>query len=228
MKRSTFFCLGLVCTLMMSLISVSSYAQKSSNENRGILAVYETYDASQFLPIMEAIDESTKGMDRQLWELLSGMTSSHGPVVGVAFYRDTTAINAILNSKYSKSLLPSDLRFAWTAYPESPRSGLYRLIALKTRNSQPAMHGDLIQNAKVEIEPLQNEVFVIISFNEKAAKEWAYFTKSNIGRSIAMVVDGKVYCYPTVHEEITGGNGMIYAPWDEEDAKELAKKLMSK
>ena len=227
MKHSKFFLVGVLGSLMITLFAMSSCVKEPQKDNQ-VLEIYETYDANQFLPIMEAIDEGTIGMERQFGELLSGIGYSYGPEVGVAFYNDTAAVNAILNAETSKALLPEDVRFAWTAFTDSPRSGLYRLIALKTTNGKPAMYGDLLQDAQVEKDLYCAYPSILLTFNEQAAAQWAELTLSNVGRTLALVVEGKVYSYPTVRDQITCGKSQIVGPFEDEEAEELANKLMSK
>ncbi len=52
-------------------------------------------------------------------------------------------------------------------------------------------------------------------------------TRDNIGKSIAIVLDGYVYSYPTVQNEITGGNSQITGNFTVEEAKDLANVLKS-
>ena len=227
MKHGKFLSFGAICFSMIALFSMSSCAKESLKDNQ-VLEIYETYDAAQFVPILEAVDESTIGLERQFGEMLSGIGEWYGPEVGVAFYNDTAAINAILNTEAVKAMLPEDLRFAWTAYASSPRSGIYKLIALKTTNGQAAMHGELLKDVEVEADPRMQYAQVTFTFNEQATEQWAKFTLSNIGRPVALVVEGKVYSYPYVQDQITGGKCQISGPFDEEEALEIAKKLMSK
>ena len=52
-------------------------------------------------------------------------------------------------------------------------------------------------------------------------------TKDNIGKSIAIVLDGYVYSAPTVNAEISGGSSQITGNFTVEEAKDLANTLKS-
>ena len=52
-------------------------------------------------------------------------------------------------------------------------------------------------------------------------------TKENIGKSIAIALDGYIYSYPTVQNEITGGQSSITGRFTPEEAKDLANVLKS-
>jgi SecD/SecF fusion protein len=59
--------------------------------------------------------------------------------------------------------------------------------------------------------------------NSEGAKTWARMTKENIGKSIAILLDGYVRSYPTVQNEITGGRSSITGLENIEEAKGLGK-----
>ncbi len=66
-----------------------------------------------------------------------------------------------------------------------------------------------------------------MSMNTDGARRWAQLTKQNIGRAIAIVLDGYVYSAPNVNHEITGGNSQITGHFTPEQAKDLANVLKS-
>jgi SecD/SecF fusion protein len=60
----------------------------------------------------------------------------------------------------------------------------------------------------------------------EGAKTWQRLTKENIGRSIAIVLDGYVRSYPTVQTEISGGRSSISGGgMTIEEAQDLANIL---
>jgi SecD/SecF fusion protein len=66
-----------------------------------------------------------------------------------------------------------------------------------------------------------------MTMNSEGAKTWARLTKDNVGKSIAIVLDGYVRSYPTVNGEITGGRSSISGLESVEEAKDLANILKS-
>ena len=68
---------------------------------------------------------------------------------------------------------------------------------------------------------------VSMSMNAEGANTWARLTKDNIGKQIAIVLDGTVYSYPVVNTEITGGNSEISGNFDIEEATDLTNVLKS-
>ena len=172
-------------------LSMTSCA-KSSDENKTESAIefWDSYEASELLPIMEAIDEATAELyDNPLGVMLSGMTEAQGPVVGFAFYNDTAKINAILLSDAAKAVLPKDVRFAWTGYAP-PRGSIYPLIALKAHDGGPLMAQNIV--GEVLVEQSQYGPAVAIIPTEEAAAEMKTL-EQEYPEKIFLVIRGAVY-----------------------------------
>lgn len=130
----------------------------------------------------------------------------------------------------AKQVLPQDLRLMWGAKPADGLKvkNVYELYALKvtTSNGRAPLEGDVITNAKDEFDQFNNPV-VSMSMNTEGARQWANMTKANIGKAIAIVLDGVVYSAPRVNGEIDGGNSQISGNFTIEDTKDLANTLKS-
>ena len=151
-----------------------------------------------------------------------------GPVVGTVHYTDTARVNAMLNSPIAKQVLPRDLRLYWTVKALDEAGSLYQLVALKAqRDGRASLEGDVITDARADFSQLSAYANVSMSMNAEGAKAWQRITKDNIGKSIAIVLDGFVYSFPTVQNEIAGGNSQITGNFTVEEAKDLANTLKS-
>ena len=152
-----------------------------------------------------------------------------GPVVGTVIYTDTAAVNMMLSSQAAKAILPRDLKFCWTVKPIDERETLYQLVALKmvNRDGRASLEGDVITDARADFSQTSAYANVSMSMNAEGAKAWARITRENIGKSIAIVLDGYVYSFPTVQNEIAGGNSQITGNFTVEEAKDLANTLKS-
>ncbi|MCK3683832.1 protein translocase subunit SecDF [Maribellus sp. YY47] len=152
-----------------------------------------------------------------------------GPAVGIAQAKDTMAVNAYLNNPQIRSLFPRDLRFAWTAKSMDQAGTLYRLIALKvtTRDGRPPLDGEVITDARQDFDQMGSNPEVSMQMNSEGAKIWQRMTKENVGKSIAIVLDGYVRSFPTVNGEIPGGRSSITGLESIEEAKDLANVLKS-
>lgn len=165
--------------------------------------------------------------DRLKLQLETGH-QAFGPVVGFARERDMHSIMADLNRPAVRGMLPSDLTFAWSFNPVSGAPGYYELIALKrSRRGGAVLDGDVITNAREDFGQRQATAEVSMSMSGAGATEWARITRDNIGRSIAIVLDGFVYSYPTVNDEIRGGRSQITGNFSLNEARDLANVLKS-
>jgi SecD/SecF fusion protein len=152
-----------------------------------------------------------------------------GPVVGMALGRDTSTVNSYLNNPKVKELLPRDLKFVWTVNSVDKKSPIYQLIALKVTNREgkPALGGDVITDASDDFAQTTGSAKVNMTMNAEGSKSWARLTKENIGKCIAIVLDGYAYSFPRVQGEITGGSSEITGLESAAEAKDLANVLKS-
>ena len=152
-------------------------------------------------------------------------------VVGYAKATDMAKINEYLSMKQVKDALPRNLSLKWGVKAMDERGMFYELYALKVtnRDGSPALGGDVVTDANADFnqQPGRTEQVVSMEMNAEGAKAWARLTKENIGRSIAIVLDGMVYSAPNVQGEITGGQSFITGNFTPEEAKDLANVLKS-
>ena len=129
--------------------------------------------------------------------------------VGYANVRDTAAVNAIINSAAAKRILPANLKLLWSAKPADGLTvkNVYELHAIKvtSTNGRAPLEGDVITDAKDQFDHLSGAPEVSMSMNTDGARRWAALTKANVGKAIAIVLDGSVYSAPRVNGEIAGG-----------------------
>ena len=152
-----------------------------------------------------------------------------GPVVGTAHAKDTSAVNSYLSMPQVKSVIPRSLTFKWTSKAVDEAGNFFRLIAIKvtSRDGRAPLEGDVIVDARQDYEQFGSRPEVSMTMNSEGAKTWARLTKENIGKSIAIVLDGYVRSFPNVNGEITGGRSSITGLETVEEAKDLANILKS-
>ena len=151
-------------------------------------------------------------------------------LVGYASVRDTAAVNKLIYGSLAKQILPSDLKLLWSAKPEDGlnKKNVYGLYALKVTSSdgRARLEGDVVTDAKDDFNQ-HGRPQVSMTMNSEGAREWAALTKANVGKAIAIVLDGVVYSAPRVDGEITGGQSSISGNFTIEDTKDLANTLKS-
>ena len=152
-----------------------------------------------------------------------------GPVIGIAQASDTAQVNAYFNMKQVKELLPRDLGLRWTVKAIDDAETVYQLIAIKitSRDGRPPLTGAAITDARDEFSQTSADANVGMTMNAEGAKTWARMTKENVGKCIAIALDGYIYSFPTVNGEITGGSSQITGHFTVEEAKDLANVLKS-
>ena len=177
-----------------------------------------------------AADEAAR-KQHPLFSILSTMGRGSLSLVGYANVRDTAAVNKIIYSKEAKKVLPGNLRLLWSAKPTDNvnAKNVYELHAIKvtTTNGRAPIEGDVVTDAKDQFNNLSGQPEVSMSMNTDGARRWAALTKANVGRAIAIVLDGSVYSAPRVSGEISGGQSSISGNFTIEDTKDLANTLKS-
>ena len=152
-------------------------------------------------------------------------------LVGYASARDTAEVNKIIYSALAKQILPSDCRLLWSAKPADgiQAKNIYELHAIKvtTSNGRAPIEGDVVTDAKDQFNNLTGSPEVSMTMNSDGARRWAALTKANVGKAIAIVLDGTVYSAPRVNGEISGGQSSISGNFTIEDTKDLANTLKS-
>jgi preprotein translocase subunit SecD len=88
-----------------------------------------------------------------------------------------------------------------------------------------ALTGRYLDNATVVFDQSTNRPMVELTWNAEGAKLFADITKANIGKQIAIFLDGSPISAPTVQQEITGGKAVISGSFSIAEAKELALRL---
>ena len=193
------------------------------------------------LQLGKATDKGSATQDKALLEqahkehpLLSRLQTTGAnalALVGYASVRDTAAINKCIYGTEAKQVLPADLKLLWSATPEDgvTAKNIYGLYAIKvnTPNGQAPLEGDVVTDAKDGFNHVTGQPEVSMTMNSDGARRWAALTKANVGRAIAIVLDGVVYSAPRVNGEIDGGSSAITGNFTVETTKDLANTLKS-
>ena len=184
------------------------------------------------------VTDSTKMMeksrkDNPLFAVLQlnaqGGQAGRGPVIGYAHSKDTIQINNYFKIKQVREILPRDLGLRWSVKAMDKKGEIFQLIAIKisNRDGRAPLGGDVITDARADFSQTSAYANVSMTMNAEGSKTWARMTKDNIGKSIAIALDGYIYSFPTVNTEITGGSSQITGNFTVEEAKDLANTLKS-
>ncbi|MGM9769222.1 MAG: protein translocase subunit SecDF [Candidatus Cryptobacteroides sp.] len=179
----------------------------------------------------KAMEEFKK--QHPLFAVLQPSQARGNACIGFAQGADTAAVNKLLNSSVVKGIFPPEFRPMWSVKPsEYVQGNFYELVAIKaaTRDGKAPLDGGAVTDARVSYDGTgvnKGNPSVSMTMNAEGANVWARLTKDNVGKQIAIVLDGLIYSYPNVQNEITGGNSSITGNFDVEEATDLANVLNS-
>jgi preprotein translocase subunit SecD len=103
----------------------------------------------------------------------------------------------------------------------NPETGVARKMPVLLKK-QASLTGDLLSDAKVNIDTRFSEPYVSLSFNEAGAKVFEEITAENVKKRLAIILDNTVYSAPVIQEKIAGGNAQITGHFTMEEAKDLS------
>ncbi len=215
-------------------------AAKAENEVVEEVAVVEGTEEDALIAELSAVDslsqdELNYAKNNPLFYVLNpSMYNGQlmpGPAIGIAHYKDTAKINSWLSLPQVKAALPADMIPMWTVKPAEEYAGgnYFNLIAIKvsTRNGKAPLDGGSVSDARLSYGNMGGQPEVDMAMNTEGAQVWARLTADNVGKCIAIVLDGMVYSYPRVNGEITGGRSAITGNFTIEEAEDLANVLKS-
>ena len=176
---------------------------------------------------------ATTGVENVLFSKLN--VTNRGTIVGYARRADLDKIDEMLEEAQKQKMIREDLMLLWGNSPiKDPQTGketdIYELYAIRgNRNALPDLGGEVVTSARSEVrnDLGQNRPVVTMTMNDEGARKWARLTGDNIGRSIAIVLDGVVYSAPNVNSEITGGRSEISGNFTVDETTDLANVLNS-
>jgi len=123
-----------------------------------------------------------------------------------------------------------DIVKAHEAYQEGLKTGELQFSPLLAEDPyflDTALTGRLLERATLEFDPTTNEPVVGLQFNDEGAALFAALTKANVGKNIAIYLDGAPISIAVVREEITGGKAVISGNFTPPEAKQLVGRLNS-
>ena len=203
----------------------------------------------EFWPTFTANEVNLYAVDARVAEILANLGDStavanpllsvlqpsgmNNACIGFANGVDTVMVNRYL--AMAEDVLPQGFRGLWTVKPSEYVQGanIYELVAIKatSRDGKAPLDGGVVTDASVEFDGGRQggsgAPHVSMTMNAEGASAWAHLTKDNIGKQIAIVLDGLVYSYPNVLNEITGGSSQITGNFDMQEAEDLANVLKS-
>lgn len=208
----------------------------------GQFGVWETYDARDAFPYLSELlrkqcvqDKDFKSKEQQINEddkkrVGLKLISDGNAVVGYATTTDTSSVNRMLRSEEALQSLPEDLRLVWavpsaTTVTDKPTCALYGLHVIDP-SGKALICDDLIDKAEVMVDDEGNNI-VVLHFSLEGCRIYNLYTRENIGRSIAIVIDDVVYCAPIIKTEDVEGELKIIGNFTFEEANDFVAIVKS-
>lgn len=121
-----------------------------------------------------------------------------GALIGFSYGNNREKVDNWLKDPQVRASLPRNAKFLWGAKANS--SGLYELYAIKMNSNtdEAPLGGDDVSTATRETDPTSGQPNVKMIMTSAGAQKWKRLTTANLQRSVAIVMDDKVYTAPTV------------------------------
>jgi hypothetical protein len=197
-NSKTLKAISLVCVSFLFFL-ISCDSQTNTNGKKVVFGIHVVANVSE---IPSVIIDTLKS---------KGVRIESNPQQAVLGYISKGESMAFLND------LPDlNIKLVKTIYLADKEQKYYAIVGIRPNK---VMDIESIEKTKA------NGNNVEIYFNSKGAKEWADFTRQNIGKSIAFIIDNQVYATPLINGEIKHGIAMITGLTDESLAKNISQSL---
>lgn len=176
--------------------------------------------------IAQASGDSVRRGENPLFDVLYPVQQGVAIIAYVPI-KDTTVVNKYLAS--APDLLirhgMQHVQFMWGNKPPVQDKTVMELYAIRSNSKgEPILSGDVISDASQGYDQ-RSRPCVNMVMDATGADRWAKLTGDNIGKAIAIVLDGTVYSAPTVQGAIPGGRSEITGQFDVKEAQDLANIL---
>ncbi|HAZ14515.1 MAG: protein-export membrane protein SecD [Bdellovibrionales bacterium GWA2_49_15] len=107
-----------------------------------------------------------------------------------------------------KADLPKDFELAFERKVNKTTNEVTLLVPMLV-DAVPRLTGDELQDAGVQIDQQKNEPYVSLEFKSLGAKLFEEITGGNVGKRMAVMLDGNIYTAPNIQTKIGGGRAQI-------------------
>ena len=119
-----------------------------------------------------------------------------------------------------QKVIPDNVEFVFSAKPFTSTDGK-QIFMMYLVNKTPELTGGVVTDAQANIDPNTSSPIVNMEMNSEGATDWARITGANVGKRIAIMLDGVVFTAPNVKGKIPGGRSQIEGSENMEEAKLL-------
>lgn len=176
----------------------------------------------------EAKSKISDNNPNSLIDFSYSQSGSESTVLAKVRSEDTAAVRQLLMEPAVTALTPLYLEyyFGKEIYPQNKHKDDLLLYAIKTTGpaDNAPLENEELRNASWEFDQFGRPA-IMLNFTTAGASKWAFLTRKNTGRSIAIIFDNVVISAPQVESEITGGNAMISGNFTAAECQAMAEML---
>lgn len=176
--------------------------------------------------IAQASGDSVRRGENPLFDVLYPVQQGVAVIAYVPI-KDTAVVNRYLASAPDLLIRHGlqHVQFMWGNKPPVQDKTVMELYAIRSNSKgEPALSGNVISDASQGYDQ-RSQPCVNMVMDATGADRWAKLTGDNVGKAIAIVLDGTVYSAPTVQGAIPGGRSEITGQFDVKEAQDLANIL---
>jgi SecD/SecF fusion protein len=133
---------------------------------------------------------------------------------------DRNKIEYWLSLPEVQKVIPDNVEFVFAAKPIK-NQGTQKIYVMYLVNKVPELTGGVVTNAQANLDPNSSSPIVNMEMNSEGATDWARITGANVGKRIAIMLDGVVFSAPSVRGKIPGGRSQIEGMENLDEAKLL-------
>jgi SecD/SecF fusion protein len=133
---------------------------------------------------------------------------------------DRNKIEYWLSLPEVQKVIPDNVEFVFSAKPLK-NQGNKKIYVMYLVNKTPELTGGVVTNAQANLDPNSSTPIVNMEMNSEGATDWARITGANVGKRIAIMLDGVVFSAPSVRGKIPGGRSQIEGMENLDEAKLL-------
>lgn len=162
----------------------------------------------------------------QLAQVISFVQGQTPYVFGYSAADDTARVMELLANEEIQQMMPRNTEVLWGSNPVEFADGTQQFTLFGV-STDIELTGDVIEEASIQFDPVTNAPEVAMGMNSEGARIWSRITGANIGKPVAIVLDGYIVSYPNVQTKISGGNSTISGLDGVEEAEDLVNILLS-
>ncbi len=123
------------------------------------------------------------------------------------------------------------LEFKLASFGAAPvTTGTTTSINLEQVYTDTGLTGRYLKSSELQFGPasaggVANQPIIVLNFNEEGAALFEKITTENVGKPLAILLDGEVISSPTIQEPITGGVATITGQFTPTEARDLVRNL---